>query len=382
MSEIEILVGIPSYNNADTIAFVVEQVDKGLREFFPNKKALIVNSDGGSTDKTKEVFEAVETETEKLFVTYKNPVPGKGSAFKDIWEIGLEKGAKYFVVVDSDLRSIRGGWIKKMITPLVNGVDYCTPNYSRHKYDGTITNQICFPTTYGLFCHNIRQPIGGDFSFSARLAEFWLKKADWQSNVAKFGIDIFMTSNAVLNGFKVKQVFLGSKVHDAKDPSANLKPMFEQVVGTLFGIVSENHEKWEKLTKVNDVEVLEKEGFVEPQELEVNAEKMLENFKLGKSGQLENWKAVLSEETFGKVGEMDVPAIDSELWSQIVFDCIASFKEDSDRVIDALIPLWLGRNYSFVQETINMSNEEAENKIIEQGKLFFKNRSYLLEKIR
>ena len=278
MGEIDILVGIPSYNNEKTIGYVVEQVDRGLQQHFPKMRALIVDSDGKSSDRTKEAFEGVETATEKLFVHYKNPVPGKGSAFKEIWEIGLEKGAEHFVAVDSDLRSISPEWIKKMVSPLRNGTDYCTPFYSRHKYDGTITNHLCFPLTYGLFCHNIRQPIGGDFSFSARLAKFWLKQADWEGNVARFGIDIFMTSNAVLNEFNVKQVYLGSKVHDVKDPSTNLKPMFKQVVGTLFGMVVREKEKWVKLNEVKQVPVLENEQLIEPQGLSVDDEKMLENF--------------------------------------------------------------------------------------------------------
>ena len=382
MGDIDILVGIPSYNNEETIGFVVEQVDKGLRKYFPKKKALIVDSDGSSSDGTQKAFENAVTETEKHFVKYKNPVPGKWSAFKEIWEIGLEKGAKQFVVVDSDLRSIKPEWINKMVTPLEGKTDYCTPYYSRHKYDGTITNQICFPLMYGLFCHNIRQPIGGDFSFSSRLAKFWLNQDVWQSNVAKFGIDIFMTSNAILNGFEVKQVFLGSKVHDAKDPAENLKPMFEQVVGTLFGIVSRQKEKWETLKEVKQVEVLAKEGFVEPQELSVNAEKMLNNFVEGRKEQEKNWQDILSSEVFEEVQAMENPSIESELWSKIVFDSIAAFKGNENKVIDALIPLWLGRNYSFIQETKEMANEEAEKRIIAQGKLFFANRKYLVEKIK
>jgi len=382
MAGIEIIVGIPSYNNEKTIAFVAEQVDRGLGKYFSGKGALIVDSDGGSSDKTREAFEGVETKTEKLFVHYKNPVPGKGSAFKEIWETGLEKGAKRFMVVDSDLRSIRPEWVKKMLEPLDKGADYCTPYYSRHKYDGTITNQICFPSVYGLFGQNIRQPIGGDFSFNAKLAEFWLKAGDWQGNAAKFGIDIFMTSNAVLNGFNVKQVFLGSKVHDPKDPAGNLKPMFEQVVETLFGIACEQKEKWVDLNEVKEVEVLGKEGFVEPQELQINKGKMLENFLLGKEQQQANWADVLSKEVFNEVAGMEKPVINSGLWSKIVFDCIVGFRGNEEKVIDALIPLWLGRNYSFVTETEKRSNVEAEKMILEQAKLFFKNRGYLVEKIR
>lgn len=191
-----------------------------------------------------------------------------------------------------------------------------------------------------------------------------------------------MTSNAVLNGFDVKQVFLGSKVHDAKDPSDNLKPMFEQVVGTLFGIANNNTEKWTKLNKVQQIPVLEKEGFVEPQDLSVNDEKMLENFLQGKEEQSKNWEELLSKEIFDEVVGMEAPAIGSELWIKIVFDCIVAFKGSEDKVIDALIPLWLGRNYSFIQETKEMANEDAEKLIVEQGKLFFKNRNYLVEKIK
>jgi len=378
----EIVVGIPSYNNEGTIGFVVEQVDKGLRKYFPKNKALIVNSDGGSTDGTQAAFEGTETKTKKQFVHYKNPVPGKGSAFKEIWELGIAKDAKYFVVVDSDLRSISPEWIKKMVNPLMHGTDYCTPYYSRHKYDGTITNQLCFPITYGLFCRNIRQPIGGDFSFSSRLANFWLKQGHWEQNEARFGIDIFMTSNAVLNGFEVKQVFLGSKVHDAKDPGADLKPMFEQVVETLLRIVSGNVEKWAKLKEVKQVPVMDKEEFVEPQELKVNSGKMLESFLQGKKEQAGNWKGMLSTGVFKEINAMEKPDIGEELWSKIVFDCIAAFSENKGKVIDALIPLWLGRNYSFVQETKEMENSEAEKLIRQQAKVFFKNRGYLVEKIK
>jgi len=191
-----------------------------------------------------------------------------------------------------------------------------------------------------------------------------------------------MTSNAVLNGFEVKQVFLGSKVHDAKDPGADLKPMFEQVVETLLRIVSGNVEKWAKLKEVKQVPVMDKEEFVEPQELKVNSGKMLESFLQGKKEQAGNWKGMLSTGVFKEINAMEKPDIGEELWSKIVFDCIAAFSENKGKVIDALIPLWLGRNYSFVQETKEMENSEAEKLIRQQAKVFFKNRGYLVEKIK
>ena len=48
----EIVVGLPSYNHVGTIAGVVRSIRQGLLEFFPERKAVIVNVDGGSTDDT------------------------------------------------------------------------------------------------------------------------------------------------------------------------------------------------------------------------------------------------------------------------------------------------------------------------------------------
>jgi hypothetical protein len=46
----EILVGIASHNNVKTIGHVIRTVDAGLGKYCPDKKAVIVNSDSGSTD--------------------------------------------------------------------------------------------------------------------------------------------------------------------------------------------------------------------------------------------------------------------------------------------------------------------------------------------
>jgi hypothetical protein len=44
----DIVVGIPSYNNARTIGHVVRAVSVGLAKYFPTQRSVIVNSDGGS----------------------------------------------------------------------------------------------------------------------------------------------------------------------------------------------------------------------------------------------------------------------------------------------------------------------------------------------
>src|SRR5574340_545688 len=253
----DILVGIPSYNNARTIGHVVRAVQAGLVKYFPDMKCVLVNSDGGSTDGTMEVVQKASVEdfhaillhhrippVFKITTPYQG-IPGKGSAFRTIFEMAEALGVKACAVVDSDLRSITPEWIELLIKPvLVQGYDYVSPLYHRHKYDGTITNSIVYPLTRALYGKRIRQPIGGDFGFSGDLAARFLDFGDWEGPVAPYGIDIFMTTTALAEGRKVAQSVLGAKIHDPKDPGSDLSPMMVQVVSTLFSLMERYEKAW------------------------------------------------------------------------------------------------------------------------------------------
>jgi glucosylglycerate synthase len=51
----EIVVGIPCYNNESTIVNVLKQVSRGLAKHYKSARSVILISDGGSTDDTREV---------------------------------------------------------------------------------------------------------------------------------------------------------------------------------------------------------------------------------------------------------------------------------------------------------------------------------------
>jgi glycosyltransferase involved in cell wall biosynthesis len=231
LGPVDLVVGIPSFNNARTIGHVVQATHAGLAKYFPRHRTLIVNSDGGSTDGTPEIVTALHmAPAEVLLIDHPlypvhrlsfpyHGIPGKGSAFRCIFEFARITGATACAVVDSDLRSISPEWVQLLIAPIVEqGFDYVAPYYFRHKYDGTITNNIVYPLTRALYGQRVRQPIGGDFGISAGLLSHYLTRDVWDSDVARFGIDIWTTTTAICGGFKVGQVYLGTKLHDAKDP--------------------------------------------------------------------------------------------------------------------------------------------------------------------
>jgi glycosyltransferase involved in cell wall biosynthesis len=395
----DILVGIPSYNNARTIGHVVKAVQAGLAKYFPQKKSVLVNSDGGSTDGTTDVvrnttvedFRSVllHHEVGPLFkiATPYHGIPGKGSAFRTIFEIGRLLNVKACAVVDSDLRSITPEWIELLIKPVMeNDFDYVAPLYHRHKYDGTITNSIVYPLTRALYGKRVRQPIGGDFGFSGRLAELYSTKDVWETDVARYGIDIWMTTTAIADGFKICQAFLGAKIHDPKDPGADLSAMLYQVVGSTFDLMETYEGIWEKTKGSEPVPTFGFQYVVGLEPVAVNLDRMINKFGLGVRELIDIWKLFIPRDIVRflerlKMVQTDKFKIPDDLWAEIIYSfAVASHRKllNKEHLLKSLTPLYLGRVASFVLETRESDAPEVEEKIEQLSAGFEDKKDFLL----
>jgi glycosyltransferase involved in cell wall biosynthesis len=133
VDQAEIIVGIPSYNEADSISFPTDVASRGLLQYFPNKNSVIINVDNNSPDATKHAFLNTPTKIPKIYISTPEGVKGKGNNFKNLFEAAVELNAKAVVVVDADLKSITPQWIQYLAEPIFAGFNYVAPIYVRHK---------------------------------------------------------------------------------------------------------------------------------------------------------------------------------------------------------------------------------------------------------
>ena len=428
----DIMVGIPSYRNAATIGHVVRAAQAGLVQYFPDLRPVLVNADAGSPDGTQRVVAETEppdyverillvrptNRLERVALTYPEVegIGGKGAALRTIFEMAAALDVKALVVVDSDLRSIVPEWIELLSGPILKGgYDFVAPLYSRYKYDGTITNTVTYPLTRALYGHRIRQPIGGDFGVSGDLVRHYLTLDDWDEDISKFGIDIWMTTSALTGGFAVCQARLGSKVHDPKDPGADLGPMFRQVVGTILRLAVRNADRWLTIHGSHDVPAYGFERLADPPPLEVNTIRLLTEFHGGSLAMASTWAEMLTPSTLDTVmelareagqlaeaaeraGEADAgPAMSTErmadslaafhfpdaAWARVVYDLIvtsAAAPEAVERNVAALVPIYFGRVGSFVIENRKITTDEAEERVERQAREFELLKPYLVER--
>lgn len=360
----DVVVGIPSYNNAGTIGHVARAVVEGLREGFPGLRWALVSSDGGSRDGTPDVVIREAQGVPVIAGAYVG-LPGKGSALRAIFECTAALGARAGAVVDSDLRSITPEWVRRLVGPIVDGrAEYLTPLYARHKHDGTITNSIAYPLTRALYGVRVRQPIGGEFGFSGELAGRFARDGDWQGHIARFGIDIYMTTTALTSGARVAQAFLGAKIHDPKDPGADLAPMFNEVVGTLFALAGDRKKAWWDVQGSVEAPVLGAIEPVEPEAVNASIELLRAKYAAAAAELGDTWERVLgaAPERFGPPE-----------WARIVYSFMAaSLREPAKReeYVRALVPLYFGRVARFIEDASDLDTGAAERLVEEQALAF------------
>ncbi|HET9084890.1 MAG TPA: hypothetical protein VFN41_10875, partial [Candidatus Limnocylindrales bacterium] len=431
----DIMVGIPSFKNAATIGYVVRAAQAGLVQYFPDLRPVVVNSDAGSPDGTGRVV--VETEPpdyveeilltrpnhrlERVSLTYPeiDGVGGKGAALRTIFEIAAALEVQALVVVDSDLRSIVPEWIELLSGPILKGgYDYVSPLYARYKYDGTITNTVTYPLTRALYGKRIRQPIGGDFGVSGDLVRHYLTLDDWTDDVSKFGIDIWMTTSALTGGFAICQTRLGAKIHDPKDPGADLGPMFRQVVGTILRLAVEYSDAWLPIRGSHPIPAYGFERIIDPPPLEVNTLRLLSEFHAGSLTLVDMWRSMLSPESLdavlelaeeaGRLGDAaraklgiggDVASTTAttlemaeaasafhfpdDLWAKVIFDLVLTARNPPhplESLVAALVPIYFGRVGSFVIENRHITTEQAEDRVERQAREFELLKPYLVQR--
>jgi hypothetical protein len=322
-------------------------------------------------------------------VTPYHGIPGKGSAFRTIFAIAERLSARACAVVDADLRSITPHWIEWLLGPVLHeGFDFVSPLYLRHKYDGTITNSIVYPMTRALYGKELRQPIGGDFGFSGRLASHYLAKPVWETNVARFGIDIWMTTTAVAEEFRVCQAFLGAKIHDPKDPGSDLAGMLVQVVSSVFDLMETYRDRWRTVVRAETVPLFGFPYGVGLEPVNVDVERMRGILRQGVRDLGEVWEKALDRETLAEIAalaerETREFSFPDPLWVRVVYAFALAYHSKAlptEQLLRSLVPLYLGRTASFILQVATSGADEVEAAIAALADEFLRQKGDLLQR--
>jgi hypothetical protein len=401
----DILVGFPSFNNADTVKPVVEAVMTGLRQSFPAASVLLVNQDAGSQDGTPELVKGVVEDRFPIALLQRaaGAPSGMESRLSAVWPSGREEafhsfllatkrsGATACAVIDPAVRSVTPDWMAWLLAPIVESrAEYVAPVFRRPRYEGSLTNTLVYPLNRALYGSTMRYHAGGGCAMSGQLADSYLGQRFWDERAVRSTMDVCLTTVAVAEDRRLCQAGLGEKLIQSPARGDDVSLVGAQTVGAAFYFMERYQDVWEYRSEVQPVLHTGIPYVPQADRGPVNIDRMLRAFRQGLRDLLPIWEIILSPETLS--GILPLALIDRDefrfppqLWAQTVYDFALAYHEKvlhREHLIKSLTPLYLGQMASLVLRTQEQKPEDVEACIEELCDTFARMKPYLVERWR
>jgi hypothetical protein len=399
VGEADILVGLPTHNNAKSVGSIVHTIRDTILRGFPRERAVIINADGGSHDGTRELITGISISdgrpassvyalrTLHAISTKYAGTPQSGVALRTILAAAELLRVKACIVISPESENITTEWISSLICPVYyEGFDLVCPTYRRHKFDGLLTTNLLYPMVSALYGARIREAYMSEFGLSGRLGSRFLGQNKWNDGIGENGTELRLTLAAVTGGFRICQSFLGKK-DPVERRAADLVPTLRQSVGVLFSALESDSDVWSAISGSQDVPTTGKDMELLLEPLRINRKRLREMFVKGVSELGSVFQSILSPSTLAELNriaglgeeEFRYPA---ELWARTVYEFVAAYRKSAinrDHIIQALAPLFRGRVFTFIVENRAGSANDVANNIEGLRLEFERLKPYLLD---
>jgi hypothetical protein len=399
VGEVDILIGVPTFNDGKTVGQVVQGIRAGLLKYFPRQRAVIINVDGGSRDGTQDIVRAASISdlhhisnltalrTLHSISTQYEGGPSIGNALHTIFAAADLLRAGNCAIVSPDSTSLEPEWIDRLLRPVVrDNVDLVTPIYRRHKFDGLLVSNLVYPMTRALYCRRVREPHPSEFAFSGRLATHFLDQDIWEQEACRIGAETCLTLSAINGGFQLAQSFLGARARSEHPPS-DLVLAMRQTVGVLFWSMEASMPSCSAIADSEVVPTIGAEHEVSLEPLRINRKRLHQMFVHGVAELELILRSILSESTLSELRQVAATPEDAfrysdDLWVRTVYEFAASYHKaviSRDHILQALAPLYRGKAYTFLVQNRDASANEVESNVEQLCLTFERNKPYLLE---
>ena len=371
IGEAGIVVGIPFYDEADTIGTVLKTVREGLEEFYPEQKCAIVAVGSPAGGKALKVVNDLPQSSEIsqiAFLLNDERINGKGWALRAIMEVARILGAD-LAILEADLRSReRNGeteglvpdWINLLLKPIKQGkADLVISRFNRHYFESPISTHVLYPLLTAIYGCPIHDLVGGQWGISHRLLRTYLK-TPWSTEIGGYGIDSWLATIAITNEARVCEANLGIKVHRPTAGKAEL--VLRKLARVLFERIVTDKEWWRETGKIDELPSLKPLATFgvrkahQPDEMQIVPQQMIARYKRGFNEFRSLYQRILPQEVYRQLEELAGTEIrrfvfPARLWAQIVYHLLLdlAFRREfaKDDLLNSFVPLYEGCVGSF-----------------------------------
>jgi hypothetical protein len=384
VGQVDVLVGLPTLNHADTVGAAVRATHVVFNGVFARERTVLLNVDGGSTDGTPDaVREASFIEGETVLASFSlrsrhrisapyHGVPGKAGGIRTIFAAADLLQARAVAVLDPEVVSVTPDSLAALLRPVMNdGQDFVSPAYARHPLDGPLVTQAVRPLFRSAYGRRLHEPLAGELACSGRFAARCLELPEWESDLLRAGIDLWLSAVAAAESFRIAEARLGPR-QLAPRSRPGVAALVPQVLDALFTCLRLHEAVWTIRQGTEAVPIYgEPVPTPPPPGAAVDPEASADLFREG----LPALEPILARalrpatlEAFRVAAAAPGPGVSlsDELWTAAVVELAAAHRQAAlsrDHLVRAAVPLYLGRVAAFAARNAGAPPEVVDRRL-------------------
>jgi len=381
----DIVVGIPFRNEVDAVGHVCKTAVKGLTEFFPDKKCVIVCVGAPEGKDALDVIQEVplgHAIKRIAFLMKDEGVRGEVSSFKAIVEIANRLNADLALFepdldsreVKNEIEGLAPEWVSHLIIPIEKeGVDLVIPRFNSHYLDNTVSNHLVRPLLASVFNLKAGGLPGKILGISSKLLRIYLADLNiWSGEVGEYGMDSHLITTAIINEAKICETSLGVKIRSVYPDKESV---WRQQTKVIFEQIAASKDWWQQRGNIiYPLAIFGDRKSLCPEEV-VPDPLAIERYRQGFIEFQGLYEEILSREAsieLRRLAGTDRKAFrfPAHLWAEIVYDFLLVYCLEQefakDTVLNAFIPLCYAREAGFAQE-LEIFKQRSEAAIPDQA---------------
>lgn len=381
IGDADVVIGLPTYKNPAAAAHVARIALAGVEKHYPHLRTVLLNADAGRNPATRRAVLAQSTDQSTIISSRYQGKLGRGAATAALLDAALALDAKAIIILDSHTQSIQPDWLAALAHLILeNKASLVTPRYHWSEPDGALSDLIVYPLFRALWGVGTRHPAAPDFALAPELATAILDEDVWETEVAAYGLPIWLNTFATTRHWPVAQSALGEKI------TQRSHPYFQSAMTVLLRSATVYHHHWRDISTFEAPSTLTRFGTpCRPARLSApDPTALLDALAIGWMDYRRLWQRILNPDHLAHIEALASLPPDSfyfpnDLWARILYDFTVVFnKGDCDpyQVVRALYPLYQGRLAAFQQEIAGLTWAGREGVIAAQALEFEEMRPY------
>lgn len=379
LENVEIVIGIPFYNETETLMEILHLIDTELADLLAAHQTIFLCVGDPTGSETLETIQQASFSIPLVGLTVKAGVNGRGSSIRAIMEISRRLESN-LIILAADLareesRGFQTAWVRSLVESIQGSYDLGVGVFERHHSEDVIAALLITPLLEVFYNHRFKDPLSGIYAISHDLVEDYCLEIKFCPEITiGYGIDPWLLTRAIIWGKNICQIKLGSKL---SPPSLEkLNYLFKDLAGAMFACIDNDYAHWRAAPVLSRSPDIWGDGLSDqPYPGNYTLENVLQAFRHSAPQYRELYEQILPSnasqviihiisQPSRKWASHHLKHYDSNTWTQIVYESLLNYRFNTawckDDLLNALTFAFNGRLAAIMSRIEMMPPAESE----------------------